>query len=114
ARLTDLEGQDAIDALADFSADNFVFEMEAPLMLSEADEVDLSATMMTLETVKLEVADEFAPISEKPTPEDISVADQSVESVDAQFGSDLILPIDEDAIEASSAFNQAINPTDGW
>jgi len=36
ARLTDLEGQDAIDALASFSAENFVFEDVSPTLLNIA------------------------------------------------------------------------------
>ena len=116
ARQTDLEGQDAINALSSFSAENFVFEggSEAETSsLTEAEETDLTQMLSDLEAV------DFA--SDAPVGvEFLSVLSAELGEVDAkadmtvgfQAGAETEIAVDE--ADAAAAASQTLNGADGW
>ncbi|MEO0818451.1 MAG: CHRD domain-containing protein [Pseudomonadota bacterium] len=116
ARQTDLEGQEAIDALSSFSAENFVFEggsEAATASLTETEEADLTQMISDLEPVDFaaEVPVELGLLSTLPS-ESGEVDASAGTPVGAFVGVDIDLDVDD--ADAAAVASQTLNAADGW
>ncbi|MEL6569253.1 MAG: CHRD domain-containing protein [Pseudomonadota bacterium] len=116
ARQTDLEGQEAIDALSSFSAENFVFEggsEAATASLTETEEADLTQMISDLEPVDFaaEIPVELGLLSTLPS-ESGEVDAPAGTPVGAFVGVDIDLDVDD--ADAAAVASQTLNGADGW
>ncbi|MEO0449271.1 MAG: CHRD domain-containing protein [Pseudomonadota bacterium] len=116
ARQSDLEGQDAIDALSSFSAENFVFDSDpgtATSSLTEKEDTDLAQMISDLEPVDFasDAPTEFGRLSLVSS--DLGRVDANSDNpVGVEAGPIAEVAIDDD--DAATVASQTLNSIDGW